>query len=105
MKRAVIIFLDFSGLVHKEFVPPGFTVNQKYYLGALGRLRNRMMRVQIKTEDYWIIRASSLQTRRHTALSVREFLAKNCIFVLPHAPNLLRFNFCLFPKSKYNVKV
>jgi hypothetical protein len=37
--------------VHKEFVPPGVTVNQKYYFEVLGRLRKRMMRVRVEIAD------------------------------------------------------
>jgi hypothetical protein len=44
----VIIFFDSCGVVHKEFVPPGVTVNQKHYLEMLDRLRKKVMRVQMK---------------------------------------------------------
>jgi hypothetical protein len=37
------IFFYSRGVVHKEFVPPGVTVNKKHYLEALGRLRKRLM--------------------------------------------------------------
>jgi len=30
--------IDANGIVHKEFVPPGQTVNQQFYLEVLKRL-------------------------------------------------------------------
>jgi hypothetical protein len=38
-------FFDSRGVVHKEFLPPGVAVNQKYYLEVMDRLRKRVMRV------------------------------------------------------------
>jgi hypothetical protein len=46
---------------------------------------------------------SIMTMRPHTALSVREFLAKKCIPVLPQAPyspDLSPYDFYLFPKLK-----
>jgi len=36
----LISFFNANGIVHKEFVPPGQTVNQQFYLQVLKRLRN-----------------------------------------------------------------
>jgi len=36
----LISFFDANGIVHKEFVPPGPTVNQQFYLQVLKRLRD-----------------------------------------------------------------
>ena len=38
-------FFYSKGIVHKEFMPPGQTVNQTFYLQVLERLRNRDRRV------------------------------------------------------------
>jgi hypothetical protein len=43
IKTMVIIFIDSCGVVHKEFVLPGVTVNQKYYLEVLNHLRKEVM--------------------------------------------------------------
>jgi hypothetical protein len=60
-------------VVHKEFVPPGVTVNKKYYLEVLDRLRKRVMRVRMEIAD-----DSSFitTTRPHTALSVCVLMTK-----------------------------
>ena len=36
------LFFDIEGIVHKEFVPPGKTVNGKFYSNALRRLRKTL---------------------------------------------------------------
>ena len=38
----LIRFFDANGIVHKEFVPPGQTVNQQFYLEVLKILRDRV---------------------------------------------------------------
>jgi hypothetical protein len=35
VKSMLIVFFDFQGIVHKEFVPPGQTVNGKFYCEVL----------------------------------------------------------------------
>jgi hypothetical protein len=61
LKTMVIIFFDCLSVVHKEFVSPGVTVNQKYYLVVLDRLRKRVMRVRMEIAAHWILRVSSRQ--------------------------------------------
>jgi hypothetical protein len=39
-------FLYSRGIVHKEFLPPGQTVNQAFYQEVLGRLTQRVMRLR-----------------------------------------------------------
>jgi hypothetical protein len=70
IKKIVIIFFYSRGVVHKEFVPPGVTVNQNYYLKVLDRLRKRVMQVRMEIADDWILRASSRQcARTHNIVS------------------------------------
>jgi len=35
VKMMLIVFFDVRGIVHREFVPPGQTVNQEFYLEVL----------------------------------------------------------------------
>jgi hypothetical protein len=63
-------FFRFSRVAHEEFVPPGVTVNLKYYLEVLNRPRNRVMQVRTEIADDWILRASSRQrARTHSIVS------------------------------------
>ena len=40
----VICFFDKKGIIHKEFVPPGQTVNAAFYVEVLKRLRENVRR-------------------------------------------------------------
>jgi hypothetical protein len=59
MKTVVIIFFTSRRIVHKEFVQPGVTVNQKYYLEVMNCLRKRVMQVQMEIANDWILLALS----------------------------------------------
>jgi len=101
----IIVFFDRSGIVHKEFVPPGQTVNHAFYKDVLERLRKRAQRVRRDIADDWVLQRDN--ARAHTALSIREFLAKKNIPILPHppySPDLAPCGFYLFPKLKSKLK-
>jgi hypothetical protein len=66
LNTMVVIFFDSRGVVHKEFVPPGVTVNQKYFLEVQDRLRKR---VRMVIAGDWILHGDNAPA--HTALSVR----------------------------------
>ena len=42
IKLILVCFFDSQGIVHKEYVPPGQTVNQTFYREVLERLRKRV---------------------------------------------------------------
>jgi len=42
IKSMLICFFDQKGTVHKEFVPPGQTVNAAFYVKVLKRLRENV---------------------------------------------------------------
>jgi len=50
IKTMLISFFDQKGIVHKEFVPPGQTVNAAFYVAVLKRLRENVRR---KRPDQW----------------------------------------------------
>jgi hypothetical protein len=58
----LILFFNIHCIVHKEFVPPGQTVNDKFYCEVLKRLRDGIRR---KRPDKWKkkIRFSTMTTR------------------------------------------
>lgn len=41
-----IVFFDSKGLVYHDFVPHGTTVNAKFYVKALNRLKHKVLRFQ-----------------------------------------------------------
>jgi len=69
------------------------------------RLRKRVQRVRPDIADDWVLHHDNAPA--HTALSIREFLAKKNIPVLPHSPyspDLAPCDFYLFPKLKLKLK-
>jgi len=66
---------------------------------------NRAERVRTDIADDRVLHHDNVPA--HTALSIREFLAKKNIPVLPHppySPDLAPCDFCLFPKLKSKLK-
>ena len=104
-KLWLLFFFDILIFVHKKFVPPGQTVNQAFYKDVLERLRKWVQRVRTDIADDWVLHHDNAPA--HTALWIREFLAKKNIPVLPHprySPDLAPCDFCLFPKLKSKLK-
>ena len=77
-------FLDIRGIVHKEFVPPGQTVNGKFYCEVLRRLREnvRRKRPEMWKNGNWLFHHDNAPA--HTTLVVREFPTKNNVTTVPH---------------------
>jgi len=101
----IIVFFYGRGIVHKEFVPPGQTVNHAFYKDVLEWLRKRVQRVRRDIADDWVLQHDNAPV--HTALSIWEFLTKKNIPVLPHppySPDLAPCDFYLFPKLKSKLK-
>lgn len=46
IKIILIVFFDIRGVVHHEFVPADQTVNAKFYVEVLKRLRERVRRAR-----------------------------------------------------------
>jgi len=68
VKTMLICFFDIQGIVHREFVPRGQTVNQEFYLGVLKQLRKRVRRTrpELWRSGKWLIHHDN--ARAHTAL-------------------------------------
>jgi len=62
----------------------GQTVNYTFYKDVLERLRKRVQQVRTDIADDWVLHHDNAPA--HTARSIREFLAKKNIPVLPHPP-------------------
>ena len=105
VKSMLIIFFDSKGIVHKEFLPPGQTVNQTFYLQVLECLQNRVMRIHHEIANMWFLHHDNVPS--HTSFAMREFLAQLNITTLPHppySPDLAPCDFFLFPKLKTHLK-
>jgi hypothetical protein len=100
----LICFFDCQGIVYKEFVPQGHIVNKQYYCEFLEQLIKRVHRVQPESEDPWMLYLDNAP--RHTAISVKEYLAKKYISMVPQPPYSLHLRPCdffLFPKLKFHL--
>jgi len=102
-KSLLIIFFAIRGIVHKEFVPPGQTVNGKFYCEVLRWPRENVRHKQPEMwqNGDWLLHHDNATA--HTSLAVREFLTKNNMTILPHpaySPDLAPCDFYFFPKMK-----
>ena len=84
IKTMLICFFNSQGVVQKEFVPQGQTVNKQCYREALERLRKMVHRVRPGIADTGMLHHDNAPC--HTAISVNEFLAKKGISVFPQPP-------------------
>jgi len=106
-KVMLITFFDSIGIIHKEFVLPGQTVNKEYYLEVLKRLVARIHRIrpQFRETGSWMLLHDN--ARPHTAVIIKQFLAKSGIVALNHpsySPDLSPADYFLFPKIKTALK-
>jgi len=107
IKSMLIIFFDIRGIVHKEFVPPGQTVNGNFYCEVLRRLRENVRRKwpEMWKNGEWLLHHDNAPA--NTSLLVREFLTKNNMTTVPHpaySPDLAPCIFYMFPKMKLQLK-
>jgi histone-lysine N-methyltransferase SETMAR len=106
VKSMLIVFSDIQGIVHKEFLPPGQTVNGKFYCEVLKWLSKGIWH---KHPDKWKKNNWFLHhdnTPAHTSLVRQCLTSKNItvIFHSPYSPDLAPCNFFLFPKMKLQLK-
>ena len=73
-KPCKFVFFDSQGVVYKEFVSTGQTVNKQYYREVLERLRKRVHLVRPEIADNWMLHHDNAPC--HTVISVKEVLAK-----------------------------
>jgi len=107
LKMMLICFFGQEGIVHREFVPPGMTVNADFYCGVLRRLCENVWR---KMPQKWrnqnlIIHHDNAPA--HRSFKVSKFLAENNMTVIPHppySPDMAPCDFFLFPKLKLQMK-
>ena len=79
-------FFDIQSMVHKEFVPPGHTVNDMFYREVLKQLRDgiRCKHTDKWKKNNWFIHHDNVPA--HTSLVVQQFLTPKNITVIPHPP-------------------
>jgi len=107
MTEILVVFFDWQGVIHYEFVPRGETVNKEFYVAVLKRLREAVhrKRPQEWTNQSWVLHHDNAPA--HSSFLVRNFLAENETTVVPqppYSPDLSPADFFLFPKLKSTLK-
>jgi hypothetical protein len=99
VKGILVIFFDITGIVHKEFVLAGQTVDSAYYCDILRRLHENVRRIRLELwrQKYWFLHHDNAEIP--TSFFTGEFFIKNNMTVVPHP-----FHFSLFPRLKIKVK-
>jgi hypothetical protein len=107
VKTMLIASFDAGGLVHHKFLTQRQTMNQTVCITVLQRLRDavRRKRPHKWSSGTWLLHHGNAPC--HAALSVREFLAKHSIPVVPHlpySPDLASCDFLLLLRLKITLK-
>ena len=76
IKIMLISFSDANGIMHKEFVPPGQSVNQQFYMKVLKRLRDSVRKKlpEMWSSSDWLLHHDNAPT--HTASNVQQLWQK-----------------------------
>ena len=103
----LVVFSDWKGTVHHEFIARGQLVNKQFYQEALAHLRDAMRRKRsdwLENQTWMLHRDNALA---HASLLIRSYLAKHQTSFVPHppySPDLAPADFFLFPKLKTTLK-
>jgi histone-lysine N-methyltransferase SETMAR len=69
IKTKLVVFFDIQGIIITQYVPPGQTVNQSYYIELLTKLRGKIRRKRPELwKNGWILHQDN--TPAHSALLV-----------------------------------
>lgn len=103
IKTMLIVFFDYQGVVHSEFLPTGQTANAAWYVQVLRNLREkiRLLRPKLWINKSWFLHHDNAPI--HTAHSTCDYLTKHNVHVIPQAPyspDMAPCDFFLFPKLK-----
>ena len=92
----VYFLFDANGVVLREFIPQGQTVNSTYYVEILDRLRNRVNRSRKRSPLCMLVAASRQRFKPHH--SARPRVLDQALDVSPRhcSPDLAPADFCLF---------
>lgn len=103
IKVILIVFFDYCGVVHYEFLSADQTASNQYYLGVIHRLRKAISK---KRPDLWADNSWFLHHNNATyysAFVIRDHFAKNSTNIVPQplfSPDLAPCDFWLFSKLK-----
>ena len=106
VKCMLLLFFDYKGVVHHEWVPKGTTVTSAYYISCLHRLKHA---VETKRPELastgWMLHHDNASS--HSAYNVGTHLTINDIGLLshpPYSPDMAPCDFWLFFRTKKPMK-
>lgn len=99
IKTHLICFYDSKGIIHREFVPPGKTIDALFYVEVLKRLVHRIRRIrpEYRGEGSWRLLHDNAPA--HRAVVTTDYLTKNRISTInhsPYSPDMAPCDFYLF---------
>ena len=107
IKTMLTVFFDLEGIIHHKYAPPGQTINKKHYsMSFIGW----EMQYDENSHGYRQLVTGSFITNNmptHASHLVQSLLAKHQITQVtqpPYSPDLVPYNFWLFPKLKSPLK-
>jgi hypothetical protein len=75
IKTMLVVFFDIQGIIMTQYVPPGQTVNQMYYIELLAKLQGKIRKKRPELwKNGWILHQDNAPA--HNSLSVRQFLGR-----------------------------
>jgi histone-lysine N-methyltransferase SETMAR len=107
LKTTLIVVFDIGGVIHKELISQGTTVNSHCYLGVMQRLYKgtcRERRDLLDTKSWLLLHDNAPS---HCALNVKHLLAKEAITAIEHPTylhDLAPADYFLFPRIKRALK-
>jgi len=103
IKVMSVVFFDWNGIVHHEFVPCGQMVNKQLYQEVLAHLRDavRRKRPELWENQTWMFHHDNAPA--HASLLIHSYLEKHQTSVVahpPYSPDLAPAHFFLFLELK-----
>ena len=86
VKTLLMTFIDNKGIIHKEFIRAGETINATFYQVVLNRFLQRIWRVRpvLHRTGKWMLLHDNAPA--HSEIRVRQLLPQKIIAVLDHSP-------------------
>ncbi|GFY37878.1 hypothetical protein TNIN_312431 [Trichonephila inaurata madagascariensis] len=102
----LICFFNWHGVIHKEFVPPGQSVNPISYVEVLTRLRKHIARVHPPTTTIGGCTITTIRAQQCSALwnILPSTMCQRCL-TFPYSPNLAPPDFFSFPENKIDTQI
>ena len=93
-------FFDNKGIIHKEFVPAGQTINAAFYQAVLNQLLQHIQWIwpELYRTGKWMLLHD--RAPAHSVICACQFLAQKMVAVIdhpPYFPDLAPADFFLFP--------